>query len=490
MEHKMDPYNELCNTCSRFPEKLAICHKGEKITFSELKARVERFTRIFKNFGIERGERVVIYMPNSPQYIYALLASLCYGTVAVPLDQSFKKADLENIIRHADAKYIVSENEIDLSSTTIKKQIKAIDRLTSEGDEQENIETTNEDDLCIILYTSGTTGEQKAVPLTYRHLSSPVSTIKFFNIDEDMERIICHVPFSHIGGFVYILSAVSFGSTLFIGESFKPGRFLQEVDENRITLLWIPPSVLNAALRTETSKRVLLSSLRLLVYFGAPAGPDLLKEVEKRFPSVNAITGWGLTETAAPNVIIPKDTPAEKKYAEGIVGKPCPWVKIKIIDEQSNSLPPGEHGEILIKGWCVMDGYYKNAELTSEVLKDGWFYTGDIGFMDRDGFLYISGRKKDVIIVGGMNVNAGDVEQVILCHPVVKDVAVIGAPDTLRGEAVKAVIVTKDGMPIDQKEIISFCKKKLPSYSIPKLIEFRDNLPMTPSGKIKKSLLK
>ncbi|HDD44113.1 MAG TPA: hypothetical protein ENG63_04545 [Candidatus Desulfofervidus auxilii] len=483
----MDVYKALEKLAQKYPQKEALIFGERKDTFEELFIKVKRLMGSFKALGMEKGQKIAIYLQNCPEYVYAYLAGLSLGITIVPLDMSLKTEELKNILCHSEAEYLIAKENITLELPNLKKL--DINTLISQGEKIDG-ETIKETDLAIIIYTSGTTGIPKAVPLTYRHLDSPVATLGYFGYDEWLERNICYIPLSHMGGLVYLLMTLGFGSTLVLGKKFIPGVFLKELDKYKITATWLPPSILEMLLMTKEINEVSLKSLKAIVYFGAPSHPKLFMEFEKRFPHIKGVTGWGLTESAAPNVLLPRDMPKEKRYKKGIVGKPAPWVEIKIVDEEGNMLLPGQIGEILLKGWFIMPGYYKAPQLTKEVIKDGWLYTGDLGYLDEEGYLYITGRKKEVIIVGGLNVYASEVEFVISEHPNVKEVAVVGVPDELRGETVKAVIVTNDGTQMSPQEIINFCRKRLPSYKVPRIIEFRNSLPKTPLGKIKKAELK
>ncbi len=481
----MDFYNVLQNTVKKYPQKEALIF-GEHIdSFAQLFIKIRRLIGAFQALGIKKGEKLAICLPNCPQYIYAYLAALSLGITVVPLDPSFKKEEVKNILRHAEVNYLISEKDIEVSEI---KVIKDIDNLINSANAVDG-EILDEKALAVLIYTSGTTGSPKAVPFTYKHLNSPVATLGYYGYDEWLERNICYVPFSHLGGLVYLLMTVYFGSTLVLGKRFIPGVFLKELEKYKITAVWLPPSILEASLNTKEINEVSLKTLKVIVYFGAPAHPRLFKEIERRFPHIYGVTGWGLTESAAPNVLFTRDMPKEKRYKKGIVGKPAPWVKVKIVDDKGDKLPCNKIGEILLKGWFVMPGYYKEPELTKEIIKDGWLYTGDLGYLDEEGYLYIAGRKKEVIIVGGLNVYATEVEFVIAEHPNIKEVAVVGIPDILRGEVVKAVVVSRDGLQTTPQEIINFCRKKLPGYKVPRVVEFRSELPKTPVGKIKKTEL-
>ena len=486
----MNIYESLLSTAKNYPDKLALVYKGQKETFPELLNKVQRLMTSFQTLGMKKGEKLAIYLPNCPQYIYAYLAALGLGVTVVPLDPSIKQHELKNILAHAEVNYLIAKELFTFDLPSFKKTITDIDNLINNSQSAApREELIKEKELAIIIYTSGTTGRPKAIPLTYRHLDSPVATMKYFDLIEPFKVLICYVPLSHAGGLVYLLMLACTGSSLVLGERFTPGRFLKDIETYGVTGSWVPPTILEAMLKTREINKVKLDSLKLIVYFGAPASPRLLKEFEERFPHVTGITGWGMTESAAPNVLLPQNAPPEKRFRKGILGKHAPWVEIKIVDDKGDELPCNEIGEILLKGWFVMPGYYKEPELTKEIIKDGWLYTGDLGYLDEEGYLYITGRKKEVIITGGINVYANEVEFVIAEHPKVAEVAVVGVQDGLRGEVVKAVVVSKNGLQISPQEIIRFCRKKLSGYKVPRVIEFRNELPKTPLGKIKKAEL-
>jgi len=484
----MDIYKAFLNSAKKQPDKIALIHKDKKVKFSQAAKDVNRLAYAFKEMGMKKGEKLAVFLPNSIEYVYTYLSALGLGITVVPIDISFKPEELENILSHAEVSYLVAEKALKFNFPYFKRTIADIHKLIDASEEKPIDVPIDEEDRAIIFYTSGTTGRPKAVPLTYRHFNSPLGSIKYALKDYEIYNVLaCYVPLSHSGGFIYPLLLANVGSSLVLGERFSPIRFLKDIETYKVTISWVPPSILEAVLRSKGIDTLSLKSLKCIVYFGAPASPGLLKEFEERFPHVNAITGWGPTESAPPNVVLSPDDPKEKRFKRGIMGKVPPWIKTKIVDDKGNSLPNGQTGEILLKGYFVMPGYYKEPELTEEVIKDGWLYTGDLGYLDEEGYLYIVGRKKDVIITGGLNVYPNDVEFVISEHPKVAEVAVVGVPDELRGEVVKAVIVPKEKL--KKEEIIFYCRKRLANYKVPKIIEFRKSLPKTALGKIKKAEL-
>ena len=481
----MNVYELFLDTAKKYPDKLALIHRERKVTFLKASKDIKRLISAFKEMGMKKGEKIAIFLPNSIEYVYSMIASLALGIVVIPLDISLKREELRNILLHVEADYLISKENLDFNLPYIKRIIYNIEDLINKSGNVPISEEIAQRDTAFIFYTSGTTGHPKAVPLTFKHLDSPVAALDYAKVLEYCLVTVCYVPFSHTGGLVYLLTFIKAGSTLIIRENFSPIRFLKDIETYKVTVSWVPPSILEAILRLKEIDRFSLKSLKLIVYFGAPASPNLIKRVKERFPHLYWATGLGLTETSGPFVVYCSKNAPQKQFKRGIMGKVPPWAKVKIIDETKNELPFGEIGEIIIKGYFVMKGYYNEPELTKEVLRDGWLYTGDLGYLDEDGYLYIAGRKKDVIITGGLNVYANEVEFIISEHPKVAEVAVVGVPDSLRGEVVKAVIVPKGN--IKREEIISYCRKRLAGYKVPRIIEFRENLPKTASGKIKKA---
>ncbi len=483
----MDPYRNLLSLAEKYPRKNALIQGNLSLTFSELFERVLSLSAFFEEEGVKKGDVVAIYMPNSVAYVLSFLSLLVLGAISVPLDMSLKDEELIGILEHSGASFLVSAKPaLSLPESIRCFSVDDVERASRKGFSFDP-SGVGEDDIAFIIYTSGTTGSPKAVPYTFFQMDSTARTISYFRLSDDVERLICHVPFSHLGGIAYILLFLSFGSTVAIGGRFNPAVLVKEIERYKVTTLWLPPNAVYSLI--PYMDRADLSSVRLIVYFGAPATPDLLKAVDEKLPWASAITGWGMTETTAPVILLPKDTPPSKKYVKGNVGIPCPWVEVKIVGEDGDELPRGEVGEIVVRSEYNMKGYFKAPELTKEVLKDGWLYSGDLGYMDDDGYVYITGRKKDIIIVGGLNVHAREVEEVLVSIEGVRDAAVIGVEDRVRGEAIKAFVELEKGTNLTPAEILGSLRKKLPSYKIPKFIEIVDALPRTSSGKVKKSAL-
>jgi acyl-CoA synthetase (AMP-forming)/AMP-acid ligase II len=266
-------------------------------------------------------------------------------------------------------------------------------------------------------------------------------------------------------------------------ERFIPIEFLRNIEKHKATWFHIVPPMFTAMLQLKEFEKYDLKSVKGVCIFGAPSHPSLIQRFGKYCPNATLWHGWGMTETAAPNTITDPEHMAS-------IGKAPPWFEVKIFDNNDKEVPIGEVGEIVCRGWPVMMGYYKEPEMTAEIMRSGWLHTGDLGNIDKDGYLYIKGRIKDMIIVAGLNVYSPEVEHVIAEHPKVKEVAVVGVPDKLRGEAVKAVVVLKEDEQAEDRDIRAFCRERLIHFKVPQIVEFRESLPKTRSGKIQKELLK
>jgi long-chain acyl-CoA synthetase len=245
------------------------------------------------------------------------------------------------------------------------------------------------------------------------------------------------------------------------------------------------PSMYYALLHLKEFEKFDLSSIRWVNVFGAPNSPDAIRRFKTYCPNAKLLNGWGLTETNAPNTVIPMGSDKIES-----IGRPAPWIEIRLVDDDNKEVPEGGIGEIVIKSWVVMDGYYKDPALTAEVIKDGWFHTGDLGRRDEEGLYYICGRKKDMIKVSGQIVFPAEIEEVLHKHPDIKEAAVIGVADALRGEVIQAYVVHKDQGSATEQNIKQFCREHLAHFKLPQTIVFVEDLPKTRTGKVDKVALK
>lgn len=491
----------LLKTCTeRFPQKAALIFKEQTVTFAELEAHVARFAGILQDAGIGPGDRVAFQLPNGPQAVYCYLACFCAGAVGVPLDMMLKSDEVRSCLEHSGAKLFITRPRRSADPQQLRTDLPGLARVltvgTESGDENDmdalfdaarpayTPVTVQPDDPALIMYTSGTTGRPKGILLNVRHLNGSPEAMKHFVDLTDGDVKLAAIPFSHIGGFIYIQNCIHFGITLVIMDRFQPFEFLANVERYRVTCFHIVPPMYNALLTLKEIERFDLSSLRWVVVFGAPSSPDILERFHRYIPNAKLLNGWGMTETTPPNTVTPLDSDNIRS-----VGKPAPNCRIRIVDELGGECPAGTIGEIVISGWVVMAGYYKDPEETQRVMRDGWLYTGDLGRFDEEGFLYIVGRKKEMIKVAGQIVYAPEVEAALMKHPQVIEAAVIGVDDPLKGEAVRAFVVLDQEAGLSADDVRDFCREHLANFKVPQQIVIKDSLPKNRTGKIDKAAL-
>jgi acyl-CoA synthetase (AMP-forming)/AMP-acid ligase II len=341
-------------------------------------------------------------------------------------------------------------------------------------------------DYAVIFYTSGTTGKPKGVLTNYRQLEAPAQAMKYFTDLNDWDIALCGgLPFSHLGGLVFIQAILFLGTTVVLMDRFVPVEFLKNIQAYRVSCFWLVPSMYYAILQLKEFEIFDLSSLHWVNSFGAPSSADQLRRFHQYCPQAYLIHGWGMTETQGPAIVIPRGS---KKIES--VGLPVPWIEVKIFDHEDRELPRGETGEIVLRSWVVTDGYYKDPAATAQAMRGGWFHTGDLGRLDAEGYLYIAGRKKEMIKVAGEIVFEPEVEAAIHKHPEVAEVAVIGVPDKLRGEVPKAIIALKQGSSLTEEALRQFCRQHLAHFKVPHHFEFSQGLPKNSAGKIDKAALR
>ncbi|MDP2940345.1 MAG: AMP-binding protein [Candidatus Omnitrophota bacterium] len=490
----------LQDTAKSLSEKPAIFFKEDKITFRELAEKSNQLACGLKKLGVKKGDKIALFLPNWPEYIYSYLAVFILGAVAVPLDLMLRQEELEACLIHSEAKVLISVTSAHISLEVLQKNILSLESIILCNEKREGFLSFEEileepkaqincqfeqDSPALIMYTSGTTGRPKGVVLNYRHLNGSPEAMKYF-VDLNQKDVkISSLPLSHIAGLIYIQNCIIFGISLVLMERFSPLEFLKNIQNYRVTCFHIVPSMYLALLQVKEIENFDLSSLRWIVVFGAPSSPEILKKFHQYCPNAHFLNGWGLTETCPPNTVIPLGCNRIES-----VGKPAPWYEIKIFEENDKEVPTGEVGEVVIKGWIVMQGYYKDEEATAQVLRDGWFHTGDLGRFDNEGFLYIVGRKKEMIKVSGQIVYAPEVEAALYKNTAIVEAAVIGIPDKMRGELVKAFVVLKPGQLLKEEDLRYFCREHLAHFKVPHEVEFRENLPKNRAGKIDKEVLK
>lgn len=497
----MDIILALEKRAKEHPDKTAVVFKDQSISFFRLKELVFHLTDSLAKLGIRKGDKVAVYLPNWPEYILSYLAIWCCGAAAVPLDFMLTQDELASCLSHSEAKLLIAKHKASISFTSLKNNAPSLknivvchqkeegtlnfEELIEDGSNSRPQAVIDDQDCAIIFYTSGTTGKPKGVLINYRQLGAPPESMNFFANMSSNDTALCALPFSHLGGLIYIQNCAAFGITVVLMERFIPLEFLKNIQNFKVTCFWIVPSMYYAFLQLKEFETFDLSSLHWIVTFGASSSADALRRFHQYCPKASLLNGWGLTETNAPTVVLPMGSQKIES-----VGRAAPWIEVKIFDDFDKEAPQGGVGEVVVKSWVVTDGYFKDPELTAETIRNGWFHTGDLGRFDNEGHLYIVGRKKEMIKVGGEIVFEPEVENVIHKHPDVAEAAVIGISDKLRGEVPKAFIVFKEGKSISEEDLRYFLRQHLAHFKIPHYFEFLNSLPKNRTGKIDKEILR
>jgi len=496
-----------------FQDKPAVIFRDAPVSFKELKGHAFKVANGLNTLGVGKSDKVAIYLPNIPEYIYSFLGIFLLRAISVPLDFMLTEEEVVNFINHSESSILIAQEKKSIDFMNVKNQCPTLkevilfevseasdlnereilfwdkvfnDKVSSTFSDGKNI---NEKDYSSIFYTSGSTGHPKGVLLNYGHLKNPLDTFEYFIHPRDLDVLLCAaIPFSHLGGLDHVLLMLNSGMTMVLMERFLPLEFLKNIEKYKVSIFVIVPSMYVAVLSLKEYDKCNLSSLRYAVVFGAPSSPVLLERFHKTCPNAYLLNGWGMTETAAPNSFLPTGTNTREIPH---TGEFPPGTEAKIVEDDGRALGPEEDGDLWIKGKCVMAGYYKEPELTREMLTpDGWLKTGDIARLDKRGRHSIVGSKKDMIKVAGEIVFSSEVEEVIHRHPKVSEVAVIGVADTLRGEVPKAFIVLKEGEALEKEDLREFLRQHLAHFKIPHHFEFAKILPKNRVGKIDKEKLK
>lgn len=492
------------------PEKVALISEGTPYTYRELDQRINRLSNFFLDIGLKKGGRVGVLLRNCKQYIEIFFALSKIGGILVPLNWRLTPSELEFILTDSGADMIIFETEFlsnaealrtKVQCTTnisckIGEKVKKPDILSWTFDYETSIKkysdknpapswSSGDTDPHIIIYTSGTTGLPKGAILSHRKTFFNVLNAEICFDLAGNDIVIIGRPLFHSGGLIVEMAPVMYkGGTIIVHRRFQPQEILETIEQQKVTILELPATVYSFILDECNIDDYDLSSLKCCFTGGERVPVSLLQAFAEKGIFISQI--YGLTE-ASTLFWLPIKKAREKM---GSVGQPVFHGDMRIVNKHGRQVKTGEIGEIIVSGPTIMNGYWKRKDLTEEVIKDGWLYTGDLARFDEDGFAYIVDRKKSMFISGGENVYPAEIEKALFSHPAIIDAAVMGVPDSKWGEVGKAYIVLKEGAARDVKEILGFLEDKLARYKIPKYIEFMKKLPKTASGKIRKHLLK
>jgi len=498
----MDVAQLLEKKTTLLPGKPAFIFKETVITFRDLKETSFRLADSLKKLGVKKTDKVAIYLPNWPEYIFSYLACFCLGATVVPLDFMLTEEELSSYIQHSEASLLITKHKATISLDNLKAKCPKLKNiclchektevflsfkeLIEKGMDVNPQADIQDRDYAIIFYTSGTTGKPKGVLINYLQLEAPPKAMEEFVGDlSEKDIALSALPFSHLGGLIYIQNALVFGISVILMDRFSPSEFLRNINRYKVTCFWMVPSMYYALLQMKEFETTDLSSLRWIVIFGAPSSPDVLRRFHQYCPHAHLLNGWGLTETNAPTTVLKRGSDKI-----GSVGRPASWIEVKIFGDNEKELPLGQTGEVVVRGWVVTDGYYKDPKATESVMFNGWFHTGDLGRFDKEGDLYICGRKREMIKVSGEIVFEPEIEAAIQRHPDVVEAAVVGVPDALRGEVPKAFVVLKENVSLREEDLRYFLRQHLAHFKIPHYFEFTTALPKNRASKIDKESLR
>jgi long-chain acyl-CoA synthetase len=494
----------LSETAKASPGKPAALYDGGQLTYGELDALSDRLAASLQAGGVQPGEAVALQLPNIPQFLIAYFGILKAGGVVVPLNVLLKAPEVAFQLSNCGARMLITwegilEEAAKGAAMAHVGEIYAVghaedgggaapfERLLSVPGEGFRLTPREATDTAVIMYTSGTTGRPKGAELTHIQLYMNADIPgRLFDVQAD-DIVITVLPLFHVFGLSSILDiCVRFGCTMSLIPRFDPRTVLAAIQRDRATIFEGVPAMFISLLSCPELDQYDVSSLRIAISGGASIPGPVLDAFEKRF-GVLILEGYGLTETASTTTF---NISASERRAYS-VGKPIWGTQTEVWDDEGRVLPPGrDHvGEVVTRGLHVMKGYLNDPAATAAAFADGWFHTGDLGYFDEDGFLFIAGRIKELIIRGGYNVYPAEIEDLLHGHPAVAEAAVVGIPDDRLGEEVKAVVVLRPGAQLTGPELIAYCRERIAAYKYPRVVEFRDALPRNTLGKVLKDQL-
>ncbi|MCP4673675.1 MAG: long-chain fatty acid--CoA ligase [Desulfobacula sp.] len=514
-------------TANSQPEQVALDYLGTQITFGELDKLVQRMANVFDQLGVKKGDPIGLHLPNIPQYVISYYAAMSLGAIVVNFNPMYTSHELISLIRQTGLKILITFEGVLPVVEKVCQEVKIpfiiatgvsdfladtpatssvglglrkgwlhfselLDKATETAPPRVKI---HPGDPAMIQFTGGTTGVPKGAVLTHANIISAIIGCSQWGqpvtqMTPPGERVaICVMPLFHVLANVNCMGWSMFNcARLVLIPRFELESFMDMLETfEKITFLPTVPTMINAMINHPKAKQIKLDKrLDLLNSGGGPMPVDLVEKIKEN--GIYYVEGWGMSETTAIGI----GNPVMGLKKNGSIGIPLPGLDIRLMDLETGKtqVAQGEPGELVVKGTFVMKEYWNSPEKTASELKDGWLYTGDIAVMDEDGYLFIVDRKKDMIIAGGYNIYPREIDEVLHQHPKVAEAISIGVPHEYRGETVKAYLVLEPGQTATQEEIIEFCKERLAAYKIPKLIEFRDDLPKSAVGKTLRNVLR
>jgi long-chain acyl-CoA synthetase len=486
--------HRLQTSAAQYPDAEALVYGARRVTYAALWRQVCAVAGYLRGVGLTEGDRVAVVLENSTEYIAAYYGTLAAGGVAVGMNASARARELSSWLTHCEARILfVDARHPDLQQLVDTDfpalTIVIVDPSGQRGEWTSVLSSSpaapadsRADDPAAILYTSGTTGRPKGVTLTHGNLSNNAASIIEYLGLKPSDRVLNLLPFFYSYGSSVLHTHLAVGATVVVeNQLVYPQRVLMRMADERITGFPGVPSTFALLLQAGDFSKFNLTSLRYLTQAGGAMPTPTVRRLCEALPQAKLFVMYGQTEATARLTYLPPERLSDKL---GSVGIPIPGVEILVTDDNDGAVGPGVLGEVCVRGGNVMKGYFRDEEATRDVLRNGWLHTGDLGHLDADGYLYLQGRRSDIIKSGAHRISPLDIEDVIVALPEVAEAAVVGVPDEVLGEAIKAVITLKPGATLDAMKVQRHCSEQLPRYKVPRTIEFATSLPRTSSGKI------
>ena len=499
------------------PDRPAIVFEGRRITFGELQQRVNRLANALSTLGLQPGQRVAFLDVNTPELIQSYLACARLDAIFVPLNYRARPQEIAQMLQGCQPTLLMAGSRYQDIVASIIDDVPSLrhiiameqrsdndwpffdDLIASATDDELHFPTTDDSDTTLLLFTSGTTSAPKAVKLTHDSFSSyMLSSIPPADPDVE-ERNLLSLPMYHVAGMQSALAAIYGGRTLLLARQFEARQWMELVQDEKAHRAGMVPTMLKQVLDHPQFSDYDLSSLRIISYGAAPMPLEVVRKAIESLPNARFINAFGQTETASTiTMLSPEDHVLEGDPDEietrlrrlTSVGKALDDVEIAILDDDGSPLSTGQEGEVAARGPRLMSGYWGDASATRDAFHHGWLLTGDRGYLDKDGYLYLTGRSKDFIKRGGEMISPQEVEDALLTHPAVQEVAVIGVPDVQWGERVRAIVVPAAANRATAEDLIEHCRHRLASFKRPESVIFVQEIPKNPMGKVLKRVLR
>jgi acyl-CoA synthetase (AMP-forming)/AMP-acid ligase II len=492
------------------PERTATVFGDRRHSYREFVSRVARLACGLRKLGLKAGDRVAILSLNSDRYAEAIYATFWAGGVINPVNIRWSPAEIIYSLDDCESTFLVVDDTFSPMLEALREGSGSLKTVIYAGDKEaprdchdfEALIRDNEeagdalrqnDELAAVMYTGGTTGKPKGVMLSHANLFCDALGSQAVAAMPTRSITLHAAPTFHVAGTGLILQATARLSTNVIIPMFEPKAVLEAIQKEKVIEAFLVPTMLRMVLNHPEFANYDLSSLKHLLYGASPIDSTLLNRARQAMPEAKFLQAYGMTELSPTVTILTPEWHSEKGFETGRMmsaGQPLPMVEIRIVDTNDQPVAPGTRGEIVARGPVVMQGYWNKPEQTADALRGGWMHTGDAGYMDEDGFLYVVDRIKDMIVTGGENVYSAEVEEAVLQLPQVVQCAVIGVPDEDWGERVHASVVIQDGTELELDELMAHCKTLIANYKIPRSFEVRDELPLSPAGKLLKYKLR